>query len=420
MSATKDDMATMPSGLDVARLRADFPVLHQQVRGRPLVYLDNAATAQKPQAVIDAISEFYRNDYSNVHRAVHSLAERATNAYEGAREAVRGFINAADKKEIVFLRGTTEAINLVANSWGRSNLRPGDEILITELEHHANIVPWQLVSEQTGAVLRVAPIDDRGEVILDEFERLLGQRTRIVAVSHVSNALGTVNPVKRIVELAHGWGAKVLIDGAQSAPHMPVDVRELDCDFYAFSGHKLYGPTGIGILYGKAELLEAMPPYQGGGEMIREVTFERSTYADIPYKFEAGTQHIAGAVGLGAAIEYLQAIGMDRIADHEHRLFEYALEVIGGIEGLRLIGTARDKAGILSFVLDGVHAHDVGTILDAQGVAVRVGHHCAMPIMRRFGVPATARAALALYNTREEVDALAAAIKKAKEVFGHE
>lgn len=422
MNAAKETVTSLGGsrGLDPEAIRADFPALHQQVRGKPLVYLDNAATAHKPQAVIDAVCRFYATDYSNVHRAVHTLAARATRDYEDAREKVRAFLNAQDKREIVFVRGTTEAINLVASSYGRARLGPGDEILITEMEHHANIVPWQLLCEQTGAVLRVVPIDDAGALRMDELERLLGERTRLVAVSHVSNALGTVNPVRHIVELAHGAGARVLVDGAQSVPHFAVDVQALGCDFYAFSGHKLYGPTGIGVLYGKAELLSEMPPYQGGGEMIREVTFERTTYADIPYKFEAGTQHIAGAVGLGAALDYLGAIGMEAIARYEHRLFEYASRAVGEIPGLRLIGTAPEKAGILSFVIEGIHAHDVGTVLDAEGVAVRVGHHCAMPAMRRFGVPATARAALALYNTRDDVDALVAAIGKAKEIFAHE
>ncbi len=422
MNAAKETV-TSPGGsvgLDPEAIRADFPALQQQVRGKPLVYLDNAATAHKPQAVIDAVSRFYATDYSNVHRAVHTLAARATRDYEDAREKVRAFLNARDRREIVFVRGTTEAINLVASSYGRTRLGPGDEILITEMEHHANIVPWQLLCEQTGAVLRVAPIDDAGALRMDELERLLGGRTRLVAVSHVSNALGTVNPVRRIVELAHAAGARVLVDGAQAAPHFGVDVQALGCDFYAFSGHKLYGPTGIGVLYGKAELLREMPPYQGGGEMIREVTFDRTTYADIPYKFEAGTQHIAGAVGLGAALDYLGAVGLEAIARHEHRLHEYASRTLGEIPGLRLIGTAPEKAGILSFVVEGIHAHDVGTVLDAEGVAVRVGHHCAMPAMRRLGVPATARAALALYNTRDDVDVLVAAIGKAKEIFGHE
>ncbi|MEJ2343939.1 MAG: cysteine desulfurase [Gammaproteobacteria bacterium] len=406
-------------GFDVGAVRRDFPVLHQRVHDRGLVYLDNAASAHKPRQVIDAVSRFYENDYSNVHRGVHALSERATRAYEDARDRVRGFVNAADRREIIFVRGTTEAINLVASSYGQSELRSGDEILITAIEHHANIVPWQLLCQRTGATLRVAPVDDRGALDMDAFGELLGPRTRLVAVTHVSNALGTVLPVAEIIELAHAAGARVLVDGAQSAPHFPVDVQALDCDFFAFSGHKMYGPTGIGVLYGKAELLSAMPPYQGGGEMIRQVSFEKTTYADIPYRFEAGTPHIAGAVGLAAAIDYLEDIGLDAIDRHEAELLRYATGQLTQIDGLRIVGTAPEKAGIISFVLNGIHAHDIGTILDRQGVAVRVGHHCAMPAMRRFGVPATARAAFALYNTRAEVDALVAAIEKVKEVFGH-
>ncbi len=405
--------------LDVERLRADFPVLHQSVHGRPLVYLDNAASVHKPQSVIDAVGKFYSHDYANVHRGVHALSERATDAYEAARDRVREFINAADRREIVFVRGTTEAINLVAGSFGRQRLTPGDEILITAMEHHANIVPWQLLCEQTGARLVVAPVDDHGDVIMAEFSRLLGARTRLVSVTHVSNALGSVVPVRQVIDLAHRHGARVLIDAAQSVPHMRVDVQALDCDLLAFSGHKMYGPTGIGVLYGKAELLRDMPPYQGGGEMIRQVSFERSIYADIPYKFEAGTQHIAGAVGLKAAIDYIASVGMDAIAHHEAQLLDYATSRLQAISGLRIVGTAKEKAGIISFVLDGVHAHDIGTIVDQQGVAVRVGHHCAMPIMKHFGVAATARAAFALYNTEADVDALVAAVEKVKEVFGH-
>jgi cysteine desulfurase/selenocysteine lyase len=406
-------------GFDVEAVRRDFPVLHQRVHDRELVYLDNAASAHKPRRVIDAVSRFYATDYSNVHRGVHALSERATRAYEDARERVRGFVNAADRREIVFVRGTTEAINLVASSYGQSELREGDEILITAIEHHANIVPWQLLCQRTGAMLKVAPVDDRGALDMDAFRALLGPRTRLVAVTHVSNALGTVLPVAEISELAHAAGARVLVDGAQSAPHFPVDVQALDCDFFAFSGHKMYGPTGIGVLYGKAELLSTLPPYQGGGEMIRQVSFEKTTYADIPYRFEAGTPHIAGAVGLAAAIDYLEDVGLDAVDRHEADLLRYATGQLMRVDGLRIIGTAPEKAGIISFVLDGVHAHDIGTILDRQGVAVRVGHHCAMPAMKRFGVPATARAAFALYNTRAEVDALVAAIGKVKEVFGH-
>lgn len=402
---------------DVLRIRTDFPALHQTVYGRPLVYLDNAATTQKPRAVIDAICRFYSADCSNIHRGVHLLSERSTKAYEDARVSVQRFLNAAAWREIVFVRSTTEAINLVAQAFARPRLRAGDEILISGLEHHSNIVPWQLVCEQTGAALRVAPIDDRGEIILEEFERLLSPRTRMVAVSHVSNALGTVNPVRDMIEMAHGRGAPVLVDGAQAAPHVNVDVRDLDCEFYAFSGHKVYGPTGIGVLYGKQALLDAMPPYQGGGDMIRSVTFEKTSYNDLPYKFEAGTPNIAGAIGLGAAMDYLNGIGLDNVAEHEHDLLAYVTERVAAIPGVRIIGTARRKAAVLSFVLEDVHPHDAGTILDREGIAVRAGHHCAQPVMQRFGIPATTRASFALYNTREEADALAKGIQKVREVF---
>ena len=404
--------------LDVARLREDFPVLHQQVNGKPLVYLDNAATAQKPAAVIEAISRYYREDNSNVHRGVHTLSERATAAYEGARETMRAFLNAASTKEIIFTRGTTEAINLVAQAWGRANLGPGDEVLITHMEHHSNIVPWQLVCEQTGATLRVAPINARGEVEMDEFERLLGARTKLVAVGHVSNALGTINPVARMIELAHAHEALALVDGAQAMPHMAVDVQALGADFYAFSGHKMFGPTGIGVLYGREALLAAMPPWQGGGDMIKAVSFDGTVYSDLPYKFEAGTPHIAGAIGLAAAVDYLAGVGREAIAAYEADLLAYTEARLGEIEGLRLIGTAENKAAVASFVLDGVHAHDLGTIVDHHGVAIRAGHHCAMPVMEFFGVAATARASLAFYNTREEIDALVAALHEAREIFG--
>ncbi|MEJ2686508.1 MAG: cysteine desulfurase [Gammaproteobacteria bacterium] len=423
MNAVEDTAArntgaeTPPPALG-ERVRAQFPALHQQVNDRPLVYLDNAATAHKPRAVIDTVNRCYNRDYSNVHRGVHQLSERATREYEQARETVRGFINARESREIVFVRGTTEAINLVAHSWGRTHLKAGNEILITEMEHHANIVPWQLLSEQTGAVLRVAPITDRGELMLDEFERRLGERTRLVAVTHVSNALGTINPVRRITDMAHAHGAKVLVDGAQSVPHMPVDVQSLDCDFYAFSGHKLYGPTGIGALYGRAGLLEAMPPYQGGGEMIRQVTFQKSTFAPTPQKFEAGTPHIVGAIGMAAAIDYLNGIGMDAIARYDRELLDYAMAALQDIPKLRVIGEAPDKAGILSLAFDDIHPHDLGTILDHEGVAIRTGHHCCMPLMERYCVPATARASLAFYNTRADIDALVAALHKAREMFG--
>ncbi|MDE2088398.1 MAG: cysteine desulfurase [Gammaproteobacteria bacterium] len=404
--------------MDVARLRRDFPALHQEVYGKPLVYLDNAATTQKPQAVIDALSRYYARDNSNVHRGVHTLSQRATEEYEGAREKVRRFLNARETREIVFVRGTTEAINLVASSFGRWRVKADDEIILTELEHHSNIVPWQLLAEQTGARLRVVPITDEGELVMEEYQRLLGPRTRLVTVAHLSNALGTLNPVRRIIELAHARNVPVLLDGAQAAPHVKVDVQALDCDFYACSGHKLYGPTGIGVLYGKEKWLDAMPPYQGGGEMIRQVTFSKTTYGDLPYKFEAGTPDIAGAVGLGAAIDYLTAIGLDAVAAHERDLLEYALEAATEVPGMHVVGRAREKASILSFVLDRIHPHDIGTILDRQGVAIRTGHHCAMPVMDRYCLPATARASFALYNTREEVDALIAGIHKVKEIFG--
>jgi cysteine desulfurase / selenocysteine lyase len=403
---------------DVKRIRKDFPILHQEVHGKPLVYLDSAATAQKPQVVIDALVGYYTADNANVHRGVHRLSERATEAYEGARGRIQRFLNAAHSREIVFVRGTTEGINLVAQTYGRRAVGQGDEVVITALEHHSNIVPWQMLCEEKGAVLRVVPIDDAGEVDLPAYERLLGERTRLVAVAHVSNALGTIVPVRPMIDAAHRRGIPVLIDGAQAAPHMPVDVQALDCDFYTFSGHKTCGPTGIGVLYGKTALLEQMPPFQGGGDMIKSVSFEKTVYNDLPYKFEAGTPHIAGAIGLGAALEYLEGLGLDRIAAYEHELLVYATERLARIPGLRLIGTAREKAGVLSFVVDGIHAHDVGTILDREGIAVRTGHHCAMPVMTRFGLAATARASLAFYNTREEIDALAGALERVGEIFG--
>jgi len=408
--------STSRGAFDVARLREDFPILRRRVHGKPLVYLDNAATSQKPQCVIDAQTRYYVEQNANVHRGIHALSQQASDAYEAVRDTVQRFVNAARREEIVFVRGTTEAINLVAASYGQ-RLRPGDEILVTEMEHHSNIVPWQLLCERSGAVLRVAPIDDAGDLMWDEFERALGARTRLVAVTHVSNALGTIVAVKRIVERAHAKGAAVLIDGAQAAPHLAIDVRSLDCDFYAFSGHKLYGPTGVGVLYGKHELLQSMPPYQGGGDMIREVRFAGTTFNELPYKFEAGTPNVAGVIGLGVAIDYVSAVGLDAIAAHEHGLLAYATEQARAVPGLRLIGTAKRKAAILSFVLDGVHPHDVGTVLDAEGVAVRTGHHCAMPVMEHFRVPATVRASFALYNTRSDVDALFGAVRKAQEVF---
>ena len=402
--------------LDVARLRADFPILAREVNGRPLVYLDNAATSQKPRCVIDAQAHYYAQLNANVHRGVHRLSQEATDAFEAARDTVQRFVNAARREEIVFVRGTTEAINLVANSFG-GRFRPGDEILITALEHHSNIVPWQLACERSGAVLKVAPVNDEGELLVAEFERLLGNRTRIVALSHVSNALGTINPVREFIDMAHARGVPVLLDGAQAVPHVAVDVQALDCDFYAFSAHKLYGPTGIGVLYGKAALLDAMPPWQGGGDMIRQVSFAGTTYNELPYKFEAGTPDIAGAVALGAAIRYVEETGIDAIAAHEHALLEHATRQACAMPGLRLVGTAHNKAAILSFVFDDIHAHDVGTILDHEGVAVRTGHHCAMPLMERFGLPATVRASFAMYNTHDEVDALFAALRRVREVF---
>lgn len=411
-------MSTAAKPFDIARARADFPILRQTVNGRPLVYLDNAATGQKPQSVIDALVNYYATENSNVHRGVHTLSQRATDAYEGAREKTRRFINAGADREIIFVRGTTEGINLVAQTWGRQNIGPGDEIVISAMEHHSNIVPWQILGQEKGARLRVIPINDAGELLLDEYEGLLNDRTKLVSVVHQSNALGTINPVEQMVALAHSRGIPVLLDGAQSIAHIPVDVRRLDCDFYVFSGHKLYGPTGVGALYGKAELLEAMPPYQGGGEMIRSVTFEETLYNTIPNKFEAGTQNIAGSVGLGAAIDYVTALGMDNIAAYEQELLAYGTERLSEIGPLRLIGTARNKGSILSFVMENAHPHDVGTILDAEGVAVRTGHHCAQPLMERYGIPATARASLAFYNTKEEIDALVRGLDRVIEIFG--
>ncbi len=408
---------TQPEPLDVQRVRRDFPILGRMVHDKPLVYLDSAATSQKPQSVIDALDTYYTQTNANVHRGLHELSEKATAAYEQARDKVRRFINAAETRQVIFVRGTTEAINLVAQSHGRSRLHPGDEVLITHMEHHSNIVPWQILCEQTGATLRVAPINDRGELLLDEFEKLLSERTKLVAVVHISNALGTINPVKRIVELAHAHGAVVVVDGAQAAPHTQVDVQALGCDFFAFSGHKVFGPTGVGVLYGRAELLDAMAPYQSGGDMIKSVSFEKTIYNDLPFKFEAGTPNIAGVIGLGAAIDYVQRIGIDRIEAHEQDLLAYGTEALSAVPGLKLIGTARDKAAVFSFVLDGVHPHDVGTIVDGQGVAIRTGHHCAQPVMERFGIPATARASLALYNTRDDIDALVKALREVVEVF---
>jgi cysteine desulfurase/selenocysteine lyase len=403
--------------LDVEAVRRDFPILAREVYGRPLVYLDNAASTQKPRVVIDAIATFYETTNANIHRGVHRLSQEATDAFEDAREAMRAFLGAAKPEEVIFTRGTTESINLVAMSYGRANVGAGDEILISYMEHHSNIVPWQLLCEQTGAKLVVAPINDDGEIELDALAGLLGERTKIVSIGHISNALGTINPIAEIARLAHEAGAVLVVDGAQGAPHGAVDVQALGADFYACSGHKMYGPTGIGVLYGRKELLDAMPPYQGGGEMIYTVTFEQSTYAPLPAKFEAGTPNIAGAIGLGAAARYLQALGLEAVERHEAELLTYGTERLAEIEGLRMIGTARRKAGVLGFVMDCAHPHDVGTILDREGVAVRTGHHCAQPVMERFGVPATSRASLGIYNTRAEIDALVAALTQVREVF---
>ena len=407
----------MPTDFDAEKVRADFPILQQQVNGKPLVYLDNGATSQKPQAVIDELVRYYSTENANVHRGVHTLSQLATDDYEGARAKVKDLLNAADDHEIIYTSGTTQSINLVAQSYGRQNIGPGDEIIVSNMEHHSNIVPWQMLREEKGAVLRVVPIDDTGELLMDEFERMLSPRTKLVSITHVSNALGTIVPVEQIVAMAHDQGIPVMLDGAQAVPHMAVDVQKLDCDFYVFSGHKLFGPTGIGVLYGKAELLEAMPPVQGGGEMIKSVTFEKSIYNDLPYKFEAGTPNIAGAIGLGAAIDYVQSVGYESFAAHEDELLEYGTRALKSIGGLRIIGTSSHKAGILSFVIDNIHPHDIGTILDAEGVAVRTGHHCAQPVMQRFQIPATARASMAMYNTKEDIDALVRAIDRVIEVF---
>jgi len=402
----------------VEKIRADFPILQEKIRNKPLVYLDNAASCQKPNAVIDSISDFYRHDYANIHRGVHTLSVRATDKFESAREKVRGFINAASTKEIIFVRGATEAINLIAQTFGKANIKAGDEIVITAMEHHSNIIPWQLLCEETNAVLKIAPMNVQGELIYDAFEALLNDKTKLVAVVHMSNALGTINPIKKIIDAAHAKSIPVMLDGAQAIPHMPVDVQELDCDFYVFSGHKLYGPSGIGVMYGKQALLEAMPPYQGGGDMIRTVSFKESTYAGLPYKFEAGTPSIADVVGLGVAIDYLNEIGMANIAAYEAELLAYATEQARQIEGLTIIGDAKEKGAILSFVLGKIHPHDIGTMLDSLGIAIRAGHHCAMPVMEFYGVPATARASFAMYNTKQEIDVLMEGIKSLIKVFG--
>jgi cysteine desulfurase/selenocysteine lyase len=411
-------VSTPPAAFDVGRIRQDFPILHETVHGKPLVYLDNAATAQKPQVVIDRMVRSLAEENANIHRGVHALSQRATKSFEDARAKVRRFINAADVRELVFVRGTTEAINLVAATFGRTRIKAGDEILISGLEHHSNIVPWQLLAEQTGARIRVIPISDEGELRLDQYEPLLTPRTKLVSLVHVSNSLGTINPVREMIATAHAHGIPVVLDGAQAVAHLAVDVRALDCDFYAFSGHKLFGPTGIGVLYGKRALLEAMPPYQGGGDMISSVTFEKSEYNTVPYKFEAGTPNITGAVGLGAAIDYLSGLDRAALERHEQDLLAYSTERLSAAPAVRLVGTAAQKVTVLSFVMDGIHPHDIGTILDQEGVAIRTGHHCTQPVMHRLGVPATARASLAFYNTREEIDTLVAALGKVREIFG--
>jgi cysteine desulfurase/selenocysteine lyase len=412
-----EEARPVTKAFDVYRIREDFPILKQKIRGKPLAYLDSAASSQKPQQVIDTITRLYSEDYSNVHRGVHELSQRATKVYEDSRTKVKRFINAASEKEIVFVRGATEGINLVAQTYGREHVQTGDEILISHMEHHSNIVPWQMLCQDRGAHLRVAPINDRGELILDDFEKLLSPRTKLVALVHVSNALGTINPVHQITRMAHDRDIPVLLDGAQAAPHLPIDVRSLGVDFYTFSSHKMFGPSGVGVLYGKEELLKAMPPYQGGGDMISSVTFEKTTYNQLPYKFEAGTPNVAGVVGLGAAIDYLDEIGLENVAAYEHELLVYGTRALKEIPELKLVGEAREKASVLSFTLDGIHPHDIGTILDQEGIAVRTGHHCAQPVMDRFGIPATARASLALYNTKEEIDRLVEGVRDVIEVF---
>ncbi len=417
LTATFDDkIVKAPEPVESCRFH--FPLLRREINGKPLVYLDNAATSQKPQVVIDAIMRYYHEENSNIHRGVHYLSEKATQSYEAARVKVQKFINASSTQEIIFVRGTTEGINLVAASYGRRNVNEGDEVVISALEHHSNIVPWQILCEEKKAKLRVILMNDAGELLLDEYEKLLNERTRIVAIAHISNALGTINPVKRMIETAHKQGIPVLIDGAQAVPHMRVDVQSLDCDFYTFSSHKMFGPTGVGVLYGKKELLEKMPPYQGGGDMIKSVTFEKTIYNDLPYRFEAGTPNIAGGIGLGAAIDYMNGMDLAAVAAYEHELLEYGTKKLSEVPGLKIIGTAKEKASVISFVLEGIHPHDIGTILDYEGIAIRTGHHCAQPVMQRYGIPATARVSFAFYNTKDEVDVLVKAIKKVKEVLG--
>ena len=416
--ATNPKNAMLTPSYDVERIRQDFPILSEQVYDKPMVYFDSAASAQKPRAVIDAISNVYETQYANVHRGVHYMSQKATDAMEASRESVRTFINAADVREIIFVRGATEGINLVAHCWGRQNLSAGDEIIVSVMEHHSNIVPWQMIAEQTGAVLKVIPISDDGALDMDAYADLMSDKTKIVAITHISNALGTITPIAEIIRIAHERGVPVLVDGCQAAPHVALDMQVLDADFYVFSGHKIYGPSGIGVLYGKAALLETMPPYQGGGEMIDVVTFEKTTYADLPFKFEAGTPHISGAIGMGAAIEYINGIGLENIAAHENDLLAYGTEKLSEINSLNLVGTAPEKAAILSFVLETVHPHDVGTILDREGIAVRTGHHCAQPVMDRFDIAATIRASIGMYNTREEIDVLVAGLGRVQEIFG--
>lgn len=416
MTATSEVRTS--SALDVDVIREQFPILKETAHGKPLAYLDNAATTQKPRAVIDALVNYYETSNANVHRGVHVLSQRATDAYEGSRESIRRYINAPESREIVFVRGCTEGINLIANTFGKMRVMEGDEILISAIEHHSNIVPWQMLAEQTGSYLRVIPVDDRGELDLDAYDRLLTNRTRLVSLVHISNSLGTINPIREMTRMAREKGVPVIVDGAQAMPHTRVDVQDLGCDFYVFSGHKMFAPTGIGAVWGKAEHLEAMPPWQGGGDMILSVTFEGSTWNEIPFKFEAGTPNIADVVGLGAAIEYLETVGIDRIAQYESDLLAYATEKLSAIDGLKIIGRARQKAAVVSFVLENIHPHDIGTIVDREGIAIRTGHHCTQPVMQRFGVPATARASFALYNTHEEIDRLADAIGKVREIFG--